>query len=132
MVFIFFKCVMLLLQSVFQKHGKLVKRVPIYLVPSFPSSRSSRKNSVLLLFLLHIHIAASLNNTSDTRCVWGFRTPSNSATPSEHPSSVLMLSIWRRHQIPQVKGSALQDCFHPTSDASLKSRVSPGLLTNQL
>lgn len=34
-------------------------------------------------------------------------------------------------QIPQAKGSVLQDCPPSTSDASHKSRLSPVLLINQ-
>ena len=40
---------------------------------------------------------------------------------------ILILSIWRWHQIPQVKGPAPQNCFPSTSDASHKSRLLPGI-----
>ena len=38
-------------------------------------------------------------------------------------NSILTLSTWRWYQIPQVKGSVLQDCLPLTSDANYKSQV---------
>ena len=40
--------------------------------------------------------------------------------------SVLTLSNWRQHQIPQIKGSAPQDC--PPCQRSTSSTRSPGFL----
>ena len=40
---------------------------------------------------------------------------------------ILILSTWRWHQIPQVKGPDPQNCFPFTSDAGLKSRFLPGI-----
>ena len=40
---------------------------------------------------------------------------------------ILILSTWRWHQSPQVKGPDPQDCFPSTSDASHKSRLLPGI-----
>lgn len=46
-------------------------------------------------------------------------------------NSILTLSTWGWHQVPQVKGADPQDCSHP-SDTNRKSRLSPMLLTGQL
>lgn len=86
---------MLLLQSVFQKHGKLVKRVPIYPVPSFLCSISFiSKVEWEKLSPPPVSPSRSYHwltrNTSDARCVWGFHTPNNSATLSGRPT------IWLR------------------------------------
>ena len=47
-------------------------------------------------------------------------------------NSILTLSTWRLHQIPQVKGSVLQDCppATTTSAANQEPRSSPVFLTN--
>ena len=61
---------------------------------------------------------------------------SNSSTPVGgvlQVNSILTLSTWRERQVPQGKGSVLQDCTPPPRpDASRKSWLLPALLTHWL
>lgn len=48
-------------------------------------------------------------------------------------NSIMMVSAWRQHQIPQGKGSVLQDCpLPPTPDPVKSPRLLPVLRTDQL
>lgn len=61
---------------------------------------------------------------------------SNSKTPTACPTIQLSAdTIWIQHHVPQVKGLVLQDYCPPSvpnSDAKLKGRLSPVLLTDWL
>ena len=66
------------------------------------------------VFLLYFHTSTTLP-TLLRPDVWVLSpTQEFSATPAGvlQFNSVLTLSTWRQHQIPQVKGSVLQDCSH--------------------
>lgn len=132
---------MLLLQSVFQKHCKIVQRVLIYPVPIFPYSwylslvRLSRKNSVLLLFLLHPHTIA-LVITFLTPDVCGVSYTKEFCNTIWAPCR--LTQFWHCLRIDSIRShrGRVQSCKTapppPTSDASLKSTLLFVLLTNHL
>lgn len=88
---------MLLLQSVFQKRGKLVE-FPFLLYPVSPAQglslvRPSRKNSVILLFLLHSTTSLTTLLTPDVCGVSTLQAIPQHLLNVLQFSSVLMLSI---------------------------------------
>ena len=58
--------------------------------------------------------------------LWLFHTSSNSAMPLGvlQFDSLLALSTWRERQIPQIKGSVIQDSSPSPAKGNLRSQVS--------
>lgn len=83
----------------------------------------------------HVSSLQTLLNTYGPQvCGTSLPNPPTTNSPTQlgvlQVNLILTLSIWRGHQIPQVKGLVVQDCSHPTSDDNWKHTLSPRFLTS--